>query len=369
VTRTYVFLEDIAPENVSPEIAFSESVSPNSGGQLRISPEVARLISADTDIEEKHRAVAERLPLSIHDQVILWYLFYTDAGAGDLREEALQGLARSNVTTLKPVLRDPALDLRVLEFILRARRANLPTLIVLRPNQNVPEFAWSAIFARCSYEVLEFFFDPQSPFHFTPSELNAVARNPQVTAEMQATIVQLLEQAGVQGEGVRSEGDVTAAHAADLDAAQEQLLDETAAQMESASKLQLAQELNVGDKIKLAMSGDKEWRSLLVKDSNKQVSSAVLKNPRVTEKEVLTLCQNRSTNDELIRLILANREWLKNYTIRLALTMHPRTPLNQGIRFLSTLGEKDIRKLSKSRNISSVLVNACRRILLVKSKH
>lgn len=350
MTHTDKFIEDIAPKDISSE----------KGGQLRISPEVARLISVDTAIEEKRQAVAGCLPLSIHDQILLWYMFYIGDNAENFREEALEGLARTNVITLKPILRDPELNLNVLEFILRARRADLPTLIVLRPNKMVPESVWNEIFERCAYAVLEFFFDPQCPFHLTPGELNAVTRNPQVTPELQDTIARLLEQAGVQGEG-----DTATA----LDVAQEQLLDETAASLESASKQQLVQELNVGDKIKLALSGDKEWRSLLVKDGNKQVSSAVLKNPRITEKEVLTLCQNRSTNEELIRLILINREWLKNYSIRLALTMHPRTPLNQGIRFLSTLGERDLRKLSKSRNISSVLVNACRRILLVKSKH
>lgn len=354
----------VTTTDISPEIVGIED-----GGQLRISPAVARLLSADTAIEEKRRAIAGQLPLSIHDQVLLWYLVYTDASAEDLREESLQGLAKSSVTTLKPVLRDPALNLDILKFMLQARRADLPTLIVLRPNQSVSESVWSEIFARCSYEVLEFFFDPQSPFHFTPGELSAVTRNPQITAGMQGTIARLLGQAGAQEEESRAEGDTPDTAATVMDAAQEQLLDETAAEMESASKQQLAQELNVGDKIKLALSGDKEWRSLLIKDSNKQVSGAVLKNPRITEKEVLLLCQNRSTNEELIRLVLSNREWLKSYSIRLALTMHPRTPVNQGIRFLSTLGEKDLRKLAKSRNISSVLVNACRRILIVKSKH
>ncbi|MDY0212757.1 MAG: hypothetical protein RBR06_07100 [Desulfuromonadaceae bacterium] len=361
MTRTYVFLEDIDPESIS-----SKLVSANSGGQLRISPEVARLISVDIDIEEKRQIVAGRLPFSIHDQVIFWYLVYTGASADSLRDEALQELAIIKVTTLKPVLRDAELDLRVLEFILRARRADLPTLIVLRPNRNIPESVWSEVFSRCSYEVLEFFLDPKGPFHLTPGELNAATRNAQVTEEMRDTIAHQLEQAAAQGKVSGSEEDTPDAV---LDAAQEQLLDETAAQMESANKQQLALELNVGDKIKLAMSGDKEWRSIFLKDSNKQVSSAVLKNPRITEKEVLILCQNRSTNDELIRLILCNREWLKNYTIRLALTMHPRTPVNQGIRFLSTLGERDLRTLSKSRNISSVLVNACRRMLMVKSRH
>ena len=55
------------------------------------------------------------------------------------------------------------------------------------------------------------------------------------------------------------------------------------------SKYQKALELGVADKIKIAMTGDKEWRSIFLRDSNKLVSSAALKNPRITDGEVLAL--------------------------------------------------------------------------------
>ena len=32
-------------------------------------------------------------------------------------------------------------------------------------------------------------------------------------------------------------------------------------------------------------------------------------------------------NDELIRIILLNKDWLKTYEMRRALALHPRTPL------------------------------------------
>ena len=83
----------------------------------------------------------------------------------------------------------------------------------------------------------------------------------------------------------------------------------------------------------------------------------------------------RSANDptkvpeqELIRLITMNNEWLKNYEIKRALVMHNRTPLPKALRFMSILSEKDIKGLAKSRDVSSVLVNNARRILLAKEK-
>jgi len=137
---------------------------------------------------------------------------------------------------------------------------------------------------------------------------------------------------------------------------------------EFRTKYQLAQRLGVSEKIKYALTGDKEWRSILIRDSNKQVSGAVIKNPRITDGEVLAICKSAIQNDEVIRTICQNREWVKNYQIRKALVENPRTPLANALRFLSTLGEKDLAALAKSKNISSVLVNQARRLLMQKKK-
>ena len=63
-------------------------------------------------------------------------------------------------------------------------------------------------------------------------------------------------------------------------------------------------------KIKMAMMGDKEWRLLLIKDTNKLVSTAVLKNPRLTDPEVLAIAKSIELSEEIIRLICMNKEWI-----------------------------------------------------------
>ncbi len=119
----------------------------------------------------------------------------------------------------------------------------------------------------------------------------------------------------------------------------------------------------------MALTGDKEWRTLLIREPNKQVCTAVLKNPRITEGEVLAVAKNRSASEELIRLILLNRDWLKIYDMKKALVHHPRTPLQQAIKFMGFLSEKDIRELSKSKNVTQVIVNNARRMLMAKKKN
>lgn len=137
---------------------------------------------------------------------------------------------------------------------------------------------------------------------------------------------------------------------------------------EFQSKFKMAQTMGIGEKIKMALTGDKEWRSILVKDANKLVSGGVIKNPRITEAEVLSLIKAGIQNDEIVRLICANREWIKNYNIRKALIANNRTPLQNAMRYLETMGEKDLASFAKSKNISSVISTVAKRILLNKKK-
>jgi len=137
---------------------------------------------------------------------------------------------------------------------------------------------------------------------------------------------------------------------------------------EFKSKYNLAQSMGVSEKIKTALTGDKEWRNIFIRDANKLVSGAVVKNPRITDSEVLNIAKSAVQNDEIMRVICANKEWVKKYPIRKALAENNKTPLPNALRFLATLTEKDLASIGKSKNVSSVLANQARRLLATK-KH
>lgn len=137
---------------------------------------------------------------------------------------------------------------------------------------------------------------------------------------------------------------------------------------EFLSKYKTAQLMGIGEKIKMALSGDKEWRTILVKDANRLVSGSVIKNPRISEAEILTLIKAGIQNDEIMRLICANKEWIKNYKIRKALVENNRTPVQNAIRYLGTMNVKDLASFAKSKNISSVISTMAKRLLLNKKR-
>jgi hypothetical protein len=134
------------------------------------------------------------------------------------------------------------------------------------------------------------------------------------------------------------------------------------------SKYQLSMKMEVSEKIKVAMTGDKEWRTLLIKDPNKLVSASVVKNPRISEAEILAIVSTTIQHDEIMRIICNNKEWVKNYQIRKALVLNCKTPLPVALRFMATLTDKDIAALAKSKNVATVISTQARRQLLNKKR-
>ena len=136
----------------------------------------------------------------------------------------------------------------------------------------------------------------------------------------------------------------------------------------SSNLYQHVQSLSVADKVKLAMVGSKGARQLLIRDTNKVVSTAVIRSPKIREDEVLSIAQDRTVSEEVLRIILTRKDWLKSYPIRLALAQNPKTPLPRALRLVDTLQERDLRQISRSRNVASAISMGATRILAKRGK-
>lgn len=126
------------------------------------------------------------------------------------------------------------------------------------------------------------------------------------------------------------------------------------APMEERQRLSLSKrimEMNISEKIKLASKGNKEARGILIRDSNKLVSVAVIRSPRITDGEILTQAQNKACLEDVLRVIYSNREWLRKYAVKLALVKNPKVPQGVSMRLLATLHEHDVKHLAKDKNV------------------
>lgn len=120
-------------------------------------------------------------------------------------------------------------------------------------------------------------------------------------------------------------------------------------------------EMAIGHKIKLAYKGNKEARSILIRDANKTVAVAVIKSGRMTDTEVASYAGNRNLCDDVIREIARNKEFTRKYPVQVALVINPKTPVNVAMGFMGSLHKKDLQALMRNRNVSSVISTAARK--------
>jgi len=118
-----------------------------------------------------------------------------------------------------------------------------------------------------------------------------------------------------------------------------------------ASLFQKIQSMTVAEKIDLARNAPKEARTILLRDSNKLVQIAVITSPKITESEIIAIANNKQVSDEVLREIAMNREWLRNYQVRLALVNNPKTPLSIAMAQIPYINQRDLSMLAKSRAI------------------
>lgn len=134
-----------------------------------------------------------------------------------------------------------------------------------------------------------------------------------------------------------------------------------------AGVYQNIQQMGMSEKIKLASLGNMEVRRILIKDSSKLIQIAVIKNPKITEDEIERIASSRVVDKEVLRIIQANRAWMKNYLIKLASIKNPKTPLQTAMRMIGFLRKKDLKDLMGNKNVPNPLRVAAKRLYERKS--
>ena len=114
-------------------------------------------------------------------------------------------------------------------------------------------------------------------------------------------------------------------------------------------------EMGIPERQRLAILGNREARSTLIRDPNMTISLNVLKNAKINESEILHYAQRRDLAQDILLGIAQEQKWKKNYPIKLALVSNPKTPLSVSIGLISYLQERDLKSLSQDKNVSSVL--------------
>lgn len=130
---------------------------------------------------------------------------------------------------------------------------------------------------------------------------------------------------------------------------------------------QMINKMTTPQKIKLAISGGKEARGLLIRESNKQISQAVLANPQIKESEVEFFAKSTNLSEDVLRKIGMNSDWTKKMSIAHALVHNPRCPAGIAVGFVPRMSDKDLAMLEKNKSVSEA-VRAAARGLVARKK-
>jgi hypothetical protein len=119
--------------------------------------------------------------------------------------------------------------------------------------------------------------------------------------------------------------------------------------------LQKINRLDVKGRIQLALKGNKEERSILIRDGTKVVALAVLEAPKLSDGEVEKFALQKNVLEAVLRQIPLKRRFMKNYIVVRNLVSNPRTPLDLGLGLMKHLLVQDLKNISANKEVSETV--------------
>jgi hypothetical protein len=326
------------------------------------------------------------LPLTAGDLLLLQILLARDEDA------EIAGAARTSLATLEPeaaeaLAADPDTDVLVLRF-LASEPGHWPSAArILAASTRVPSESLHAIAACSLPDALAVLVTNHQALSEDQQLGTILASNPALTGAERLRLLDYLEELAKPGrapapaeapdtteagtlEGLAPARDPFLA-ALGIDAEIELLLPQLGLELgalsersellgeaesdDEASLITRLSKMNIGQKLRVALLGEREERTILVRDSNRLIACAVVKNAKFTAHEAETVANSRNVNQEVLRLIARHRDFSSIYAIQLSLVRNPRCPPEIAIPFVQQLNERDMRLLLKNRNISEMI--------------
>jgi hypothetical protein len=125
--------------------------------------------------------------------------------------------------------------------------------------------------------------------------------------------------------------------------------------------------MSVKERVLLAIKGTREARMVLIRDPNRIIATAVLRNPRISDTEIENISSMKSVPEDVLRQIGQNRAWTRSYAVIHNLVRNPRTPIATSLGFLNRIQSRDMRALSMNKNIPDVIRSTAVRLFIKRT--
>jgi hypothetical protein len=371
---------------------------------------VERILTGQVPANVKSAAARGALPIPREDLIELWILLRNDLD-DEVRlacKESLAGIRESEWVELLP---GHPFDPKVLDFAVRVLGKTPNILHAAVRSRQVPVETLEWLASRTDPVTVDFMLDNQVRLIESPGVVIALLENPGLTLSQVRRIFDLAEQffrdhpaipvllesrfglkLGGAGGTFTSAAPAPAPPAPEEEAAEaddllaslgpmepmaegeaedqallddipmEALAEEAMTAEEFKSLYQRILRMSVPAKLELAMRGNKESRTLLIRDSNKIVQMAVVNSPKISEAEVEAVAKMRNITEDVLRKVARNQEWMKKYPIVKGLATNPKTPIGIAMPLVKRLVDFDLKMLLKDKGVSEVLRREARKI-------
>lgn len=126
--------------------------------------------------------------------------------------------------------------------------------------------------------------------------------------------------------------------------------------------LEMLPELRLGERIALGKVATLAVLPLLLADPEAKVARATLNNPRLREEDLTLALRQPTVPKALLEEVAASTRWRESYAVRLALVLQARTPLALALAQLSSLVERDLKRVAESLGLPPLVQAAALRL-------
>lgn len=208
-----------------------------------------------------------------------------------------------------------------------------------------------------------------------PSILERLEENPELSSYAERRIREYREHLLPRQRGVASEEVAEAESEEPTDEEVEEAItwarqEPAEGEMDEVTGLSEAQirTLPIPVRLKLSRGASRTLRNILIKDKNPMVAVSVMTGNAMGDGEVEQIAASKVVAEEVLETIARSRQWGRRYSIVHTLVKNPRMPAGLAARLVPRLGVRDLRILSRDRNVSEVVRSTATRLYRIKSK-
>lgn len=121
--------------------------------------------------------------------------------------------------------------------------------------------------------------------------------------------------------------------------------------------------LTLGERKSLARRPSRHIVERVVADPHPDVIRNLLRNPKLTELDVMRLVSRRPNYEKVLREVYSSTKWARRYGIKVALARNPYTPPSLALKILPQLMHQDLSEMLQDRGLHPSVLVSCRRLL------